>query len=276
MQSLRDEIDQLAEHDRRLVRHNPRLARIALVLAASAFETGFYWVVPLAFRYLIDHTFQASDRNGLLAVLVLLAVPEQGVKAAPGDRVVWEGETPYQFAQIVDDAQGDGLPVGAQVDAPPPGLVEIADRIKGHEHLLARGEVDDLRDARLQAVQVGVRRQHRDIAVGAAGVLEAAGLRALRATPELIEGAPYISLADIKPKVSYQIDDDELMLRVTAPPALFGTQRIEQEAVAGEVAGVHQLPRRHPPFGSIVAQGNQQLAGLDGEACCEFGVGAQR
>ena len=42
-----------------------------------------------------------------LAVLVLLAVPEQGVKAAPGDRVVWEGETAYQFAQIVDDAAGN-------------------------------------------------------------------------------------------------------------------------------------------------------------------------
>lgn len=41
-----------------------------------------------------------------LAVALLLLVPEQGVKAAPGDRVVWEGETPYQFAQIVDDASG--------------------------------------------------------------------------------------------------------------------------------------------------------------------------
>ena len=42
-----------------------------------------------------------------LAVVLLLLVPEQGVKAAPGDRVVWEGETPYQFAQIVDDATGE-------------------------------------------------------------------------------------------------------------------------------------------------------------------------
>lgn len=41
----------------------------------------------------------------LLAV-VLIAIPEHGVKAAPGDRVLWEGETPYQFAQIVEDAQG--------------------------------------------------------------------------------------------------------------------------------------------------------------------------
>ena len=41
-----------------------------------------------------------------LLALALLAVPERGVKAAPGDRVVWEGETPYQFAQIVDDRDG--------------------------------------------------------------------------------------------------------------------------------------------------------------------------
>jgi spermidine synthase len=41
-----------------------------------------------------------------LAVALLLLIPEQGVKAAPGDHVVWEGETTYQFAQIVDDASG--------------------------------------------------------------------------------------------------------------------------------------------------------------------------
>jgi spermidine synthase len=41
-----------------------------------------------------------------LLTLLLVAIPERGVKAAPGDRVVWEGETPYQFAQIVDDEQG--------------------------------------------------------------------------------------------------------------------------------------------------------------------------
>lgn len=52
----------------------PHKGKVALVLGASAFETGFYWVVPLAFRYLIDNTFEASDRNGLLAVLLLLGV----------------------------------------------------------------------------------------------------------------------------------------------------------------------------------------------------------
>ncbi len=42
-----------------------------------------------------------------VAVALLLLIPEPGVKAAPGDRVVWEGETQYQFAQIVDDRDGD-------------------------------------------------------------------------------------------------------------------------------------------------------------------------
>ena len=42
-----------------------------------------------------------------IGVALLLLVPERGVKAAPGDRVVWEGETAYQFAQIVDDADGE-------------------------------------------------------------------------------------------------------------------------------------------------------------------------
>jgi spermidine synthase len=42
-----------------------------------------------------------------LAIALLLLVPERGIKAAPGERVVWEGETPYQFAQVVDEADGD-------------------------------------------------------------------------------------------------------------------------------------------------------------------------
>jgi spermidine synthase len=42
-----------------------------------------------------------------MAVALLFLIPEPGVKAAPGDRVVWEGETPSQFAQIVDDTYGD-------------------------------------------------------------------------------------------------------------------------------------------------------------------------
>lgn len=42
-----------------------------------------------------------------LAIGLLLLVPEQGIKAAPGDRVVWEGESAYQFVQVVDDQQGE-------------------------------------------------------------------------------------------------------------------------------------------------------------------------
>lgn len=38
---------------------------------------------------------------------LLLLIPEQAVKAAPGDQVVWEGESAYQFVQVVDDAAGD-------------------------------------------------------------------------------------------------------------------------------------------------------------------------
>ncbi len=65
----------------------PHRTKVALVLGASTFETGFYWVVPLAFRYLIDHTFQASDRNGLLAVLVLLGAGLVGASLAS----LWRG-----------------------------------------------------------------------------------------------------------------------------------------------------------------------------------------
>ena len=42
-----------------------------------------------------------------VAIALLLLVPEQGVKAAPGDQIVWEGESTYQFVQVVDDEQGE-------------------------------------------------------------------------------------------------------------------------------------------------------------------------
>jgi len=42
-----------------------------------------------------------------VGIALLLLVPEQGVKAAPGDHVVWEGESAYQFVQVVDDQQGE-------------------------------------------------------------------------------------------------------------------------------------------------------------------------
>jgi ATP-binding cassette subfamily B protein len=60
---------------RKLVRYfEPHKWKVALIIVACTFETGFYWIVPLAFRYLIDNTLQASDRANLLVVLVSLGV----------------------------------------------------------------------------------------------------------------------------------------------------------------------------------------------------------
>jgi len=42
-----------------------------------------------------------------LAIGLLLLIPETGVKAAPGDTVLWEGESPYQFVQVVREGDGD-------------------------------------------------------------------------------------------------------------------------------------------------------------------------
>ena len=44
-----------------------------------------------------------------LAIALLLLVPESGVKAAPGDSVLWEGESPYQFVQVVREEDGDTI-----------------------------------------------------------------------------------------------------------------------------------------------------------------------
>lgn len=91
----------LATFVRSLARYfGPHKVKVAAVLAASAFETGFYWVVPLAFRYLIDHTFSAADRNGLLAVLVLLGTGVAGASLAS----LWRGRYWARVAsQVVAD-----------------------------------------------------------------------------------------------------------------------------------------------------------------------------
>ena len=58
---------------RKLARYcHPHRGRLALIVVACAVETGFYWIVPLAFRHLIDHTLALADRGSLLAVLVFL------------------------------------------------------------------------------------------------------------------------------------------------------------------------------------------------------------
>jgi ATP-binding cassette, subfamily B, bacterial len=59
----------------RLARYfGPHKGKVGLVIVACGLETGFYSIVPLSFRYLIDHTLQAADRGGLLAVLIILGV----------------------------------------------------------------------------------------------------------------------------------------------------------------------------------------------------------
>ena len=44
------------------------------IVAACAVETAFYWLVPLAFRYLIDNTLKSAERRSLISVLLLLGL----------------------------------------------------------------------------------------------------------------------------------------------------------------------------------------------------------
>ena len=50
-----------------------RRAICAVILAACATETVFYWIVPLSFRALIDDTLQPRDRGLLVKILLLVA-----------------------------------------------------------------------------------------------------------------------------------------------------------------------------------------------------------
>jgi ATP-binding cassette subfamily B protein len=52
----------------------PHKWRVALIAVACAVEMGFYWLVPLAFRHLIDNTLRTADRRSLLALLIFLGV----------------------------------------------------------------------------------------------------------------------------------------------------------------------------------------------------------
>ena len=64
-----------AEFWRLLARYfAPHKTRLILILAACALETAFYWIVPLAFRHLIDNTLQSGNRRSLLGTLVVLGV----------------------------------------------------------------------------------------------------------------------------------------------------------------------------------------------------------
>jgi ATP-binding cassette subfamily B protein len=59
----------------RIWRHcRSRKGAVSMILVACAIETGFFWVVPLSFRSLIDNVAGPRDRQQLLVVLsVLLA-----------------------------------------------------------------------------------------------------------------------------------------------------------------------------------------------------------
>jgi ATP-binding cassette subfamily B protein len=52
----------------------PHLSQTVLVLLACAFETGFYWVVPLSFRYLIDNTLPSRNYSALTLLLLVLVL----------------------------------------------------------------------------------------------------------------------------------------------------------------------------------------------------------
>ena len=47
-----------------------RRTMCAVILAACAIETVFYWIVPLSFRALIDDTLQPRDRGLLVRILL--------------------------------------------------------------------------------------------------------------------------------------------------------------------------------------------------------------
>lgn len=58
---------------RRLWQHcRLRKRAVALILAACALETGFYWIVPLAFRSLIDNTLGRRDEHALVQLTAVL------------------------------------------------------------------------------------------------------------------------------------------------------------------------------------------------------------
>src|SRR5438128_1206295 len=46
--------------------------QVVLILLACSLETSFYWIVPLAFRHLIDNTLATADHRSLVGVLSAL------------------------------------------------------------------------------------------------------------------------------------------------------------------------------------------------------------
>jgi ATP-binding cassette subfamily B protein len=60
----------------------PHKWKMAWILLACSLETGSYWVVPLAFRQLIDNTLARTDRSSLAGILLLLGAAGAVVSAA--------------------------------------------------------------------------------------------------------------------------------------------------------------------------------------------------
>ena len=78
----------------------PHRGKIVLVAVACALETGFYWIVPLTFRHLIDNTLQTADRGSLLVMLFLLGVGSAVASLA----ALWRGRYwAHVESQVVSD-----------------------------------------------------------------------------------------------------------------------------------------------------------------------------
>lgn len=80
---------------------------IVMVPLFGASRTMYIFAVVLALSVVPVLGARAAVVPVVLAALLLL--PQSGIKAAPGDRVIWEGESPYQFIQVVEDERGDRL-----------------------------------------------------------------------------------------------------------------------------------------------------------------------
>lgn len=78
----------------------PHKWTVVLIVFACSLETGFYWIVPLAFRHLIDNTLASADRGNLLAMLLLLGAGSVIASSAS----LWRGRAWARLeTQVVSD-----------------------------------------------------------------------------------------------------------------------------------------------------------------------------
>ena len=78
----------------------PHQHRLILLLAICSFETGFYWVVPLAFRHMIDSTLAVKEYGSLVGLLVLLVAGSVATSLAS----LWRG---YFWARVENQVVSD-------------------------------------------------------------------------------------------------------------------------------------------------------------------------